>query len=214
MSRRKSAHGRFITLEGTEGVGKTTNLELVSGLVQLAGYRVVVTREPGGTPLAEDVRNLLLEVREETMHAMTELLLVFAARAQHLEQVIEPALAGGAWVVCDRFTDATYAYQGGGRGMDLTVIEMLENLVQGSFRPDLTLYLDVSADVAKRRIADRDHDRFEREQDPFFARVRDAYLARARDSCQIRVVDAGRDLADVQSEITRAVEEYITGAEA
>lgn len=201
--------GHFITMEGTEGVGKTTNLEHVSKLVRAAGYDVVTTREPGGTPLAEDIRDLLLKAREEAMNPMAELLLMFAARAQHIEQIIEPALANGCWVICDRFTDATYAYQGGGRHVDAAAIAALEDLVQGDMRPDLTLYLDVPIDVAAARITGRNHDRFEREQRAFFENVRAAYLARARDSERIRVVDASVELAQVQKAISTIVREFL-----
>lgn len=209
MASHSGSRGRFITLEGTEGVGKTTNLRYVCELVRSGGNDVVVTREPGGTPLAESIRHLLLAVRDEPMQPLTELLLVFAARAQHIQQVIEPALARGSWVVCDRFTDASYAYQGGGRGVDPAVIGVLEQLVQADLRPDLTLYLDVPIEVAAARIAGRDHDRFEREQGPFFTRVRDAYLARARANVRIRVIDAARDLTEVQRAISDEMARFV-----
>jgi dTMP kinase len=201
--------GRFITIEGTEGVGKTTNLANVADRVRSAGYQIVTTREPGGTSLAEDIRELLLKVSGEAIEPTTELLLVFAARAQHIAQVIEPALANGSWVICDRFTDATYAYQGGGRGVDAETIGVLEELVQGSLRPDLTLYLDVPVDIAAARIAARDHDRFEREQESFFENVRAAYLGRARDNARIRVVDASAELVQVQKAIALIVDQFI-----
>jgi dTMP kinase len=210
MSIDSGSRGRFITLEGTEGVGKTSNLEHVCHLLQGAGYEVVSTREPGGTPLAESIRSLLLEVREEPVDPTVELLMVFAARAQHVARVIEPALAAGRWVVCDRFTDATFAYQGGGRGISMEDIATLESLVQGDLRPDLTLYLDVPVEVAAKRIAGRDHDRFEREQMDFFERVRKTYLQRAADEPQrVRVVDARQDLVTVQAEIDRVVAEFL-----
>ena len=201
--------GRFITMEGTEGVGKSTNLKFVSERLRAAGVDVVVTREPGGTPLAESIRELLLEVRDERMDPMTELLLMFAGRAQHIGQVIEPALAAGSWVVCDRFTDASFAYQGGGRGVSEASIAALERLVQGDLRPDLTLYLDVPIEVAAARIAGRDHDRFEREQGPFFQSVRNAYLARAREHDRIRVVDASKELTAVQDAIGVVIDEFL-----
>ena len=201
--------GRFITLEGGEGVGKSTNLALVVELLEARGHTVVETREPGGTPLAEEIRDLFLGVRDETVHGLTELLLIFAARAQHLETVIRPALAAGQWVVCDRFTDATYAYQGGGRGFDNDVIAQLETLVQGQLRPDLTVYLDVSVEVAAARIAQREHDRFEREAREFFERVRARYLALAEASARYRVVDAGEVLGVVQADVRTVVNEYI-----
>jgi dTMP kinase len=204
------ARGSLITLEGGEGAGKSTNLRYVRELLALAGHEVVVTREPGGTPLAEQIRGLLLEVRDEPVAALAELLLVFAGRAQHLNRVIEPALARGRWVLCDRFTDATYAYQGGGRGLDPAVIAQLEALVQGGLQPDLTLYLDVPPAAAHARMAGRTRDRFEREQDAFFARVRQAYLTRAAQHARIRVVDAGRPLTEVQAQLKTLVERFLT----
>ncbi len=210
MSANTVSRGRFITLEGTEGVGKTSNLEHVCRLLQRAGHDVVSTREPGGTPLAESIRSLLLEVREEPVDPTVELLMVFAARAQHIARVIEPALAGGRWVVCDRFTDATFAYQGGGRGISMEHIAILESLVQGDLRPDLTLYLDLPVDEAFKRIAGREHDRFEREQLDFFERVRSTYLERAaREPKRVRVLDGGQDLETVQAEIGRVVADFL-----
>ena len=208
------SRGKFITLEGTEGVGKSTNVTAVVECLEGAGLAVVVTREPGGTELAEAIRELLLAVRDEPMASMTELLLVFAARAQHIAQVIAPALAAGKWVVCDRFTDATYAYQGGGRGFDDDVISQLETLVQGQLRPDLTVYLDVSVEVAASRIAAREHDRFEREQLEFFRRVRARYLSMAESQSRYRIVDAGNDLATVQADVRAVVESFLGAGEA
>lgn len=203
------SRGQFITLEGTEGVGKSSNLEVVVGCLEAAGVPVLLTREPGGTPLAEDIRELLLAVRDEPMCGMTELLLVFAARAQHVNQVIRPALAEGRWVVCDRFTDATYAYQGGGRGFEVEVIAKLEKLVQGELRPDLTLYLDVPVEVAAQRIANRAHDRFEKEERAFFERVRSCYLDLAAQEARFRVIDASRDLQAVRNSVAAAVQAYL-----
>jgi dTMP kinase len=201
--------GRFITLEGGEGVGKSTNLALVVDLLEARGLTVVETREPGGTPLAEEIRDLFLGVREETVHGLTELLLIFAARAQHLETVIKPALAAGQWVVCDRFTDATFAYQGGGRGLPVAQIEALEALVQGELRPDLTLYLDVPPEVGHERIGDREHDRLEQEAASFHERVRAAYLERADREARIRVVDASVPLAEVQASIRVLIDQFL-----
>ncbi len=201
--------GKFITLEGTEGVGKTTNLELIRDEVARAGHSVVTTREPGGTPLAEEIRQLLLAVREEPVAETTELLLMFAARAQHVATVIRPALEAGQWVVCDRFTDATYAYQGGGRGLDAEVIHTLENIVQCGLQPDLTIFLDVSVEIAARRIAERHHDRFEREQVAFFERVRTAYLERAANHPRIRVVDASVELDQVQENSRELLAQFL-----
>ncbi len=210
--KQRQGRGRFITLEGGEGVGKSTNLAFVKAHLEAVGLEVVSTREPGGTPLAEEIRALLLAVREEPMAELTELLLVFAGRAQHLATLIEPALARGAWVLSDRFTDATYAYQGGGRGLETRVIALLEQLVQGDLRPDLTLYLDTPLEVAEARLAGRDLDRFEREQRAFFERVRAAYLQRSREP-GFRVIDAGVPLKRVQlalaAELDRFVEETV-----
>jgi dTMP kinase len=193
--------GKFITIEGGEGVGKSTQIAALRELLQSRGLEVVFTREPGGTPRAERIRELLLETNDEPMPLMCELLLVFAARASHIENVIGPALARGAWVVCDRFTDATYAYQGGGRGIDAAHIAQLEQLVQGRLRPDLTLLLDAPIDIGAARVNARNdnggtHDRFEREHREFFERVRHVYLERARrEPDRFVVIDAtlGRD---------------------
>jgi len=201
-----------VTLEGGEGVGKSTNLSLVVELIEAAGHAVVTTREPGGTPLAEEIRELFLGVREEPVAGLTELLLIFAARAQHLETVIRPALAAGRWVVCDRFTDATYAYQGGGRGLPIAQIEALETLVQGDLRPDLTLYLDVPVEVGQTRIEGRAHDRLERERRAFHDAVRAAYLALAERRPRIRVIDAARSLPEVQADIRLVVAGFLSGA--
>ncbi len=199
--------GLFITLEGGEGAGKSTQLAYVRQRIESAGIPLQVTREPGGTPLAEQIRELLLDHREETMAADTELLLMFAARAQHLATLIRPALARGEWVLCDRFTDATYAYQGGGRGIDFTRIGVLEDWVQGELRPDLTLLLDLPVEVGMARAGQRGAlDRFEREQRDFFERVRAAYLARAAQEPQrFRIIDAAQDIAAVQRQIDAAL---------
>lgn len=199
--------GRFITLEGTEGVGKTTNLNYVRQHLERSGHEVVVTREPGGTPLAEEIRALLLSPRRESVAEMTELLLLFAARAQHLHTLIEPALARGAWVLCDRFTDATFAYQGGGRQLDEQPVALLEALVQGSRRPDLTLLLDVPVEIGLQRARKRGElDRFETEQVAFFERVRHVYLARAAaEPGRICVIDAQPPLDEVQRQIDVAL---------
>ena len=210
---RSVRRGRFITLEGGEGVGKSTNLAFVQQHIQGAGFEVMATREPGGTPLAEEIRGLLLAVRDEPMAQLTELLLVFAARAQHVANLIEPALARGVWVLSDRFTDATYAYQGGGRGMDRTTIAELESLVQGKLRPDLTLYLDGPPEIAETRLAGRELDRFEREQRTFFERVRAVYLERATDP-RFRVIDASHPLDRVQAALAATLDEFIAGLDA
>lgn len=206
--------GRFVTVEGVEGVGKSTNVAFVATTIEAAGHTVRVTREPGGTPLAEAVRQLLLAPGSR-IGPVAELLLVFAARADHLREVIEPALAAGEWVVCDRFTDASYAYQGGGRGLPETTIAALEALVQGPLRPDLTLLLDAPPAVTEDRLRERaPADRFELEEGAFFARVRAAYLDRARrEPGRIRVVRTDqslqavrRDLADCLAPFLRSVE--------
>jgi len=195
--------GLFITLEGGEGAGKSTQLDYVRRRIEAAGICLHVTREPGGTPLAEQIRELLLEHRQEPMAADSELLLVFAARAQHLANLIRPALARGEWVLCDRFTDATYAYQGGGRGIAPARIAVLEDWVQGGLRPDLTLLLDLPVEAGMARAGRRGAlDRFEREQRAFFERVRAAYLARAAaEADRFRIIDASVDIAGVQRQI-------------
>lgn len=199
--------GRFITVEGTEGVGKTTNLDFVQQVLEAKGVEVVRTREPGGTPLAEDIRSLLLTPREEPVADLAELLLMFAARAQHLDQVIRPALAAGQWVLCDRFTDATYAYQGGGRRMDTSQISVLEKLVQQELRPDLTLLLDLPVDVGLSRARARSApDRFEAEQVQFFEAVRNQYLRRAEQEPErFAIIDATPELPKVQQQILQAL---------
>ncbi|ARU26356.1 dTMP kinase [Cellvibrio sp. PSBB006] len=202
------AYGKFITIEGTEGVGKSTNLAYVHEWLTNRGVDVMVTREPGGTPLAEEIRALLLAKREELVDETAELLLVFAARAQHLQQVIKPALARGAWVLCDRFTDATYAYQGGGRGLDVATIAQLEQLVQGDLRPDLTLVLDIDVELGLQRARQRaELDRFESEAVAFFERVRAAYRALAEAApARYAVVNAGQPLVAVQQDIDRVLQ--------
>jgi dTMP kinase len=209
MKQPPTSRGMFVTLEGGEGVGKTSNVNFVVDFLRTRGIDSVVSREPGGTPLAEEVRELLLNVRSESMDPMAELLLVFAARAQHLANLIVPALAAGRWVVCDRFTDTSYAYQGGGRGMAASTIGMLENMVQGDLRPDLTVYLDVPVAVAAARIAERDHDRFEREREAFFDAVRNTYLARVDANPHMHLVDASVPLPAVQSAIVSVLEEFL-----
>jgi dTMP kinase len=200
--------GRFITLEGGEGVGKSTNLQYIQQLLLEQQIDVVVTREPGGTELAEKIRQLLLEKHEESITEKAELLLVFAARAQHIQHVILPALQQGRWVLSDRFTDATYAYQGGGRAMDMQTIAWLENTVQGDLRPDLTLLLDASLDVGMSRAQQRGKlDRFESEQRDFFERVRQAYLKRAgQDQQRYKIIDASLPLNEVQLQIKHALD--------
>jgi dTMP kinase len=203
--------GRFITLEGGEGVGKSTNLAFVAGLLEAAGCELLVTREPGGTPLAERIRDLIVTPATETVPPLAELLLVFAARAIHLEGAIRPALAAGRWVLCDRFTDASYAYQGAARGLGDAPVRWLETHVQGALRPDLTLLLDADPAVGLARAGARGAaDRFEQERLEFFRRVRAGYLERARAEPQrIRVVDASKPLDEVQSKIRFHVNNFL-----
>lgn len=205
--------GRFITVEGTEGVGKTTNLEFVRRYIEQHGREVVSSREPGGTPLGEEIRALLLGHRQGGMSSDCELLLMFAARAEHLEQVIKPALARGAWVLCDRFTDATYAYQGGGRGIDEARIAVLEQWVQGGLQPDLTLVLDVPVEIGLARAGERSApDRFEQEKTAFFDKVRENYLRRAEASHgRMQVIDASVQLQQVQAQLAQALDRYLEG---
>lgn len=201
---------KFITVEGIEGAGKSTNIAFIESYLASRGIDVLVTREPGGTPLSEDIRDLLLQQREEPMDNTTELLLVFAARAQHLKTVILPALERSQWVLCDRFTDATYAYQGAGRGLSMQIIATLENLVQGDLRPDLTVVLDVDADAGLARVGKRGViDRFEMEQSQFFEAVRRCYLQRAAgNSDRYRVINANLTLAEVHAQLQAILDQY------
>jgi len=203
---------KFITLEGSEGVGKTTNLEHIQTLLTERGIDFVVTREPGGTELGEQLRDLLLGHKHDGMADETELLMMFAARSEHLDKVIKPALSKGQWVLCDRFTDATYAYQGGGRGIDLNRISILEDYVQGDCRPDLTLLLDAPIDVGRERAGKRSApDRFEKEQTDFFDKVRGAYLKRAADDPQrMKIIDASLELDAVKSQITEQIKSFFS----
>ncbi|CAM3432494.1 MULTISPECIES: dTMP kinase [Halomonas] len=205
--------GRFITLEGGEGVGKSTNVGFVAECLETQGLEVVRTREPGGTERGEAMRALLLDPAPlEPLHVDAELLLMFAARAQHLAEKILPALARGAWVVCDRFTDATFAYQGGGRGIPVERIAVLEAFVQQGLAPDLTLLLDMPEAAAKQRLESRlrdrseQRDRFEQEHVNFFQAVRSAYLARAEQAPErFAVIDAQHTLENVQAQIRQAL---------
>ncbi len=205
--------GKFITVEGGEGVGKSTNMNFIKLLLEKRGISVVTTREPGGTSIAEKIRQILLEKNEEIISDQTELLLMFAARSQHITQVIQPALLLGHWVLCDRFTDATYAYQGGGRGMDISMIEWLEKTVQHGLRPDLTLLLDASIETGLNRVNKRGKlDRFEVEQYSFFERVRASYLQRAKlNPQQIKTINADQTLDKVEAEISLHIQELLAG---
>lgn len=201
--------GRFITIEGVEGVGKSTNIALVKSLLEARGYEVLLTREPGGTPTGERIREILLDKDEQAMTAMTELLLVFAARSQHVSQVIMPALAAGQWVISDRFTDSSYAYQGGGRELGIEIVAALEAQVLTDFRPDLTIVLDVDiATGLERATREAEADRFESEQASFFQRVRETFLTLA-EADRYRVIDAGQPIEKVQVDLTEVIVEFI-----
>jgi len=205
------ARGQFITFEGTEGVGKSTQLTNAASTLDQMGVAYIVTREPGGTPMAEAIRELLLAPRDEPVNEITELLLMFAARAQHLHTRILPALERGQWVLCDRFTDATFAYQGGGRGVPEERIALLETLVQGDIRPDHVVVLDAPVDTGMARARKRGElDRFEQEDLDFFQRIRDAYLARAStEPARYHVVDAARPLAEVSEQVSGLLSQWV-----
>jgi dTMP kinase len=206
--------GRFITLEGGEGAGKSTNLDYIRRRLEAEGVQLQVTREPGGTPLGEEVRAVLLNPAHAAMSSDAELLLMFAARAQHLHQVILPAIGTGSWVLCDRFTDATYAYQGGGRGIDAGRIRLLEDWVQQGFQPDITLLFDLPVTLGLQRAGKRGAlDRFEQEQQAFFEQVRQAYLQRARAAPQrFRIIDASQELVAVQQQLDHVIDELIASS--
>lgn len=201
----------FITLEGGDGVGKSVNLIFIKQLLETNGLSVISTREPGGTVMGEKIRQLLLKKSTEIISEHSELLLIFAARAQHIKQVIRPALAKGYWVLCDRFTDATYAYQGGGRNMSLDMIEYLEDKIQGTFRPDLTLLLDASVEVGISRVNKRSTiDCFEAEGLEFFTKVRQFYIQQAEKfPLRIKKINANQPLSKVQTEISQIVQSII-----
>ena len=203
--------GRFITLEGGEGVGKTTNIAYIQSLLEEQNISVLLTREPGGTTLAENIRQLLLDKEQEEIAEQTELLMMFAARAQHIKHVIQPALKKGSWVLCDRFTDATYAYQGGGRNMALSSIQWLENFVQADLRPDLTLLLDAPIQLGMQRAQQRGKlDRFESEHMAFFEKVRQTYLSIAKQQPKrVKIIDATQSLEKVQAQIKQIVTAFI-----
>jgi len=200
--------GKFITVEGIDGAGKSTHLAWLSDQLRARSINLCMTREPGGTPLGEKLRALLLD-KDQPMHLETETLLMFAARREHIERVIEPALARGDWVLCDRFTDATFAYQGAGRGVDREKLSTLERWVQGDLQPDLTIVFDLPPAVGRARAGSiKTPDRFEREDEAFFERVRYGYLQRAEAAPKrIRLVDASKSIADVQLHLASIVEE-------
>jgi dTMP kinase len=201
--------GKFITFEGGEGLGKSTNIPFLSDYLQQCNIDTITTREPGGTYLAEKIRQVLLAPNSEALSEQTELLLMFAGRAQHIKQVIQPALAQGKWVLCDRFTDATYAYQGGGRGVSTASIACLEDWVQGNLRPDLTLLFDAPIEIGMARAAQRGGvaDRFEAEKMSFFEKVRHCYLSRAEsEPNRIKIINAEQPLSDVQQAIIAVID--------
>lgn len=213
----KNHSGKFITFEGGEGVGKTTNIAFCADWLQARGIEVVITREPGGTPIAETIRNRLLKAHHaEDMDPLAELLLVFAARAQHLANVIRPALERGCWVLCDRFTDSTVAYQGFGRGLDLQQIETLRLMTHGHLEPDCTFLLDAPVEVGMGRAAARGRavneatDRFEQEQRDFFERVREGFQSLAATHSRFVTLDASRSLVEVQDDLLKAMERLTT----
>lgn len=202
--------GKFITVEGQDGAGKSTNIEVIQRYLDQQGIDYIQSREPGGTRLGEKIRELLLNTADGYLGDKAELLLVFAARAQHLEEVIQPAIEQGQWVLCDRFTDATYAYQGGGRGLSVDDIAQLEQNVQGNLRPDMTILLDVPVEIGVSRAEQRSEpDRFEQQQLSFKKRVRDCYLARAKsEPNRIKLVDASQSLEVVQKKILSLMSEF------
>lgn len=210
----RTSRGQFVTIEGCEGVGKSTNIEFIADSLKKENIPYVLTREPGGTPLAEDIRNLFLSPRAEQVAENTELLLMFAARAQHIAEVIEPSLSAGTWVICDRFTDATYAYQGGGRGINPDKIASLEQWVQDDLRPDFTLLFDAPIETGMARVSKRGElDRMEQEHRLFFENVRNTYLElAAKHVKRYRVVDASQNLQDVQCALSVIISEIIACA--
>lgn len=207
----RNSTGRFLTFEGGEGAGKSTNLQYVRDRLEDRGIPLLLSREPGGTALGEQIRALLLDPAHKGMSSDTELLLMFAARAEHLHKVIMPALQRGTWVLCDRFTDATYAYQGGGRGIQTERIALLENWVQQGFQPDVTILFDLPVELGMQRAGQRGAlDRFEQEQLAFFESVRAGYLERAaREPRRFRIVDASLELEDVQRQLDEVLHELL-----
>lgn len=205
----------FITFEGIEGVGKTTHINFVAEILRQRDIPFILTREPGGTEIGEELRSILLKHRDGHVSAMTELLLMFAARAQHIHEIIKPALTQHKWVLCDRFLDATYAYQGGGRKILQSHIDSLAQLVLGDFHPDLTFIFDADPELGLKRAQHRSHhlDRFERETIDFFERVRQAYLIRAKtDPKRYQVIDASRSISEIQQELLEILERETHGS--
>lgn len=206
-------NGKFITIEGQDGAGKSTNIDAIASILSTNKIEFITTREPGGTDFGEKIRALLLESKDNSIGDMSELLLIFATRAQHIQAVIKPALQQGKWVLCDRFTDATYAYQGAGRRLGFDVVSRLETLVQGDLRPDLTLILDLPVEMGVARAGQRSEpDRFEQQQLDFKKRVRGAYLdiAEAQPS-RVTLIDATNSIEEVQTQITSVLDQFIAG---
>jgi dTMP kinase len=206
-------NGKFISIEGIEGAGKSTQLSFIRDFLETRGKRVVVSREPGGTELGEQIRELLLAPREDGMSEDAELLLMFAARAEHIHQVIKPALERGDWVLCDRFVDATFAYQGGGRGIDRNRIETISDWTLKGLETDLTLLFDLPVAVGQSRVIKRqqEKDRFEQEKTAFFEKIRDCYLQRAEAEPQrIKCIDASRDIEAIQSQLSEILTELLS----
>jgi dTMP kinase len=206
-SPQQNTKGKFITLEGIDGAGKSTHLSWIAEQLRVCCHEVVVTREPGGTPLGEKLREVLLK---QTMHPETETLIMFAARREHLDKVILPALTRGAWVIADRFSDATFAYQGGGRGVSPDKLEVLERWIQQGLQPDLTLLFDVPVSIGKKRLSGNARfDRFEREQEVFFENVRSAYLERAaRYPRRFRLIDAAQSAEQVKKQLQQIITSF------
>lgn len=204
--------GKFITIEGQDGAGKSTNVAVIESFLKDHGIAYVHSREPGGTPLGEQLREMLLNSQDNSIGDQAELLMIFAARAQHIEDVIEPNLESGKWVLCDRFTDATYAYQGGGRGMNFNDIAVLENHVQRSLRPDLTLLLDIPVEIGESRAGQRSvPDRFEVQAQTFKQKVRDCYLDRAQaEPERIKIIDSSLSMALVKSQVENVLEHFLS----
>lgn len=203
------ASGKFITLEGIDGVGKSSIVPYINELLGTFGFKTLVTREPGGTPVAEAVREILLLNWDEDFAPTTELLLMFAARAQHVTEVIAPALNSGVWVICERFSDASYAYQSGGRNIKATFIDSLAELVHGDCWPDLTLYLDIDVELARKRRLDLEDDRIESAGLDFFIKARELYRELASRTPRIKQIDASRSLPEVKDEVIRLVREFV-----
>jgi dTMP kinase len=205
--------GRFISVEGIEGVGKSTNIDVIVARIEAAGHKVLTTREPGGTPFAEDIRDILMNRSDEPIPEIAEVLLMFAARSFNVNNVIVPALEAGKWVVCDRFTDSTRAYQGGGRGIPMETIDTVADWVHGDTWPDVTILLDAPVEVGLERAGKRSApDRFEQERHDFFQRVRECYLQiAAREPDRFVVIDTTRDIDEVSADVANLIDEILRG---